>query len=94
MASFTVSSPVQHSVQLACPDFSGALSHALEMLGSSDIDLKEEQKQAIRAVYEGKDVFVWLPTGFGKSICSQTLPFLNPPAFQGRSCQLSEHCKI
>ena len=24
----------------------------------------------------GKDTFMWLPTGFGKSICHQTLPFV------------------
>ena len=60
----------------ACPEFAKALSHALEMLGNSDFHLKKEQEQAIRAVYNGNDVFVWLPTGFGKSICFQTLPFL------------------
>ena len=32
------------------------------------------------AVYEGKDVFVSQPTGFGKSICFQILPYV----FAGR----------
>ena len=30
----------------------------------------------MRAVYEGSDMFVWLPTGYGKSLCYQALPFL------------------
>ena len=33
------------------------------------IVLKPEQLQAICHMYEGRDVFLWLPTGFGKSIC-------------------------
>jgi len=37
--------------------------------------LKPEQKASIKSVYEGKDVFVWLPTGFGKSVCYEALPF-------------------
>ena len=60
----------------ASPDFDRALSHALEVLGCSDFDLKKQQRQAIQAVYQGKDVFMWLPTGFGKSICFQALPFV------------------
>lgn len=56
--------------------FKEAVAYALERLGTPGFDLKEEQKLAIRAVYERKDVFVWLPTGFGKSVCFQTLPFL------------------
>ena len=35
-----------------------ALSHALSMLGLPKLLLKEEQKLAIRAVFDGKDMFV------------------------------------
>ena len=30
----------------------------------------------MKCIYEGKDVFLWLPTGFGKSICYEILPFV------------------
>ena len=56
--------------------FSSALSHALERLGKPTLTLKEEQRKSIEAVYKGSSVFVWLPTGFGKSICYQALPFV------------------
>ena len=59
-----------------CPSFIEAVSYSLASLGMPGLDLKEEQELAIRAVYDKKDVFVWLPTGFGKSVCFQTLPFL------------------
>ena len=41
-----------------------------------DIVLKKEQREAIKLMYQRKDVFLWLPTGFGKSVCFQVLPFL------------------
>ena len=56
--------------------FEDAIQYALERLVSSHLGLKEEQLKAIRAVYEGKNVFVWLPTGFGKSLCYQAIPFV------------------
>jgi len=37
--------------------------------------LKPEQLQAVLYIYEGRDVFLWLPTTFGKS-CIEVLPFL------------------
>ena len=36
--------------------------------------LKQAQQQAVKAVLEGNDVFVRLPTGFGKSIIVALLP--------------------
>ena len=52
-----------------------ALQYALERLGRPSLILKPEQTQAIKSVLMGKDTFVWLPTGFGKSICFEALPF-------------------
>ena len=30
----------------------------------------------MKYVYKGKDTFVWLPMGFGKSVCYEVLPFV------------------
>ena len=57
-------------------EFDSALKYALECTGSHEISSKPEQVTAIRAVYDKKDVFVWLPTGFGKSLCYETIPFV------------------
>ena len=39
--------------------------------------LKEEQLDTIKYIYEGKDVFLWIPTGFGKLICYETAVCFN-----------------
>ena len=38
-------------------------------------DLREEQYQCLEAVMSGKDVLAVLPTGFGKSLIYQLVPF-------------------
>ena len=51
-----------------------AMAYAAERIGLPS--LNEKQKQAVRACLDGKDVCVSLPTGFGKSICFQTMLFV------------------
>ena len=55
--------------------FESALKLAKER-ASISFDLKDEQKTALRALYERKDVMCLLPTGFGKSVIFQLAPFL------------------
>ena len=54
---------------MASPDveFCEAVSYALSKVGKAGMVLKPEQLQAIRHLYEGRDAFVFLPTGFGKA---------------------------
>ena len=56
--------------------FSDAVSYALKQLQMSRVSLKPEQRSSMEAIYDGHDVFMWLPTGYGKSLCFQALPFL------------------
>ena len=61
------------AVYCRSPAFSSAVAYALRQ---QDIVLKEKQCEAIKSIYEGKDVFAWLPTGYGKSLRYQLLLFL------------------
>ncbi|MCI5136784.1 MAG: hypothetical protein D3920_17365 [Candidatus Electrothrix sp. AW2] len=62
----------------------------LEDIDSTFI-LKEEQRNAIKAFVDRKDVFAVLPTGSGKSLIYQLAPMTYYVALIGsRSIQLSE----
>lgn len=56
-------------------DFDEALQFAKECL-NINFELKEKQIQTLKSLYEGHDTMAVLPTGFGKSIIFQLLPFL------------------
>ena len=68
-------------------EFESSISYGLERLGYTDTNfsLKPEQKAAVQHLYNGRDVFVWLPTGFGKSLCYEILPFVHDHSKRGCS---------
>ena len=59
-------------------EFSSAVAYmyALSCLQQEHIVLKDKQLEVLQELYEGNDVCVWFPTGYGKSICYQLLPFM------------------
>ena len=54
--------------------FSEALAETIKELGLSS--LKPKQVEAIQAFVNGNDVFVSLPTGYGKSLIYGILPLI------------------
>ena len=57
--------------------FHSVLGEALERLGKKNLNLKESQYEAVKAVVvERKDTICILPTGYGKSLIYQLLPFV------------------
>ena len=60
-------------------EFEKAVAYALQRLHSPDLQLINEQESSLRAVLSGKDTFIWLSTGFGKSLCYTALQ-AGPPA--------------
>ena len=57
--------------------FSEILTNVLRLLNLESISLREQQVNAIRVIVEKRrDVLPVLPTGFGKSLIFQLLPFV------------------
>ena len=56
--------------------FTNTVSYRLQHLGTPNLSLKNEQFTTIQVMYNGKDVFVWLPTGFDNSLCYQAIPII------------------
>lgn len=58
-------------------DLELAVRHSLDLLGyCKTFKLKDKQLEAIKAIVQGKDCLVVLPTGYGKSLIYQCLPSL------------------
>ena len=61
-----VEAPLQCNIDIAIDKAASALGFIL----------KPEQKRSLQKFAAGKDVFVSLPTGFGKSLCYVLLPYI------------------
>ena len=59
--------------------------------------LKKEQEEAVKGFLDGRDVFVALATGFGKSLCDSLLPLVfdktSWPQFT-RPERFHRHCRV
>ncbi len=69
--------------------FSSCLSYALSCVGMPGLALKSKQLK-----YTESDVFLWVPTGYGKSICYQTLSFLLDAKLGRTSTPLTERSVV
>ena len=69
-----VSPTVKYSGTADNGEFNRAFQCARLELQASRQSLSREKP--IHSIYRGRDVFVWLPTGFGKSLCYEVLPFV------------------
>ena len=54
-------------------EFDNAIIQASQQLGYAAI--RPDQNRAIKSYMEGRDVFISLPTGTGKSLCFSVLPY-------------------
>jgi len=57
----------------SCPELVECVSYALHKLQMTNTTLKAEQCSAMEAIYNCQDGFVWLPTGYGRSLCYEVI---------------------
>ena len=72
---------------MASAEFREAVAYALSCIGQQDLTLKPKQEEALVHLYDGRDMSAWFPTGYGKSLCYQLLPFIFDFKLKRTSCR-------
>ena len=81
---------IVHHISMAMSHVSEILPFVVDTASSLGYaDLREQQKDAILAFLEGNDVFVALPTGYGKSLCYGCLAWYGTPPTRGHLAKVS-----
>lgn len=75
-------------------EFNEAVAYALSCVGQRELTLKPRQKEVLVELYSGKNVFAWFPTGYGKSLCYQLLPFMFDYKLKRTSCPRIERSVV
>ena len=89
----TVYNYVSHSLHSTLCCFDGefeSLANALSTLGSSHLQLKEEQKKAVQAICEGRDVFVWKRCDIAQSSTRMRMQSI-PGSLLGAAAERAAH---
>ena len=79
---------------MASSEFREVVAYALSCVGRHDLTLKPKQEEALIHLYDGRDVFAWFPTGYGKSLCYQLLPFMFDFKLKRTSSRRSERSVV
>ena len=69
-----MSKTVASSGKLSASAIASSVKSAFARLGYNSV--RKEQHESVRAILEGRDVFVSLPTGSGKLLCYGCLPLV------------------
>ena len=51
--------------------------YSVSALACSHLTFTKKLLSSLKALFEGKDIFIWLSTKFGNSTCYQILPFVS-----------------
>ena len=65
--------PCESTPLAVCQKWSDSLTYAIERVRYLSLSLISEPKTCLQFVFDGKDVLVWVPTGFWKIYLLQNL---------------------